>query len=353
MRFTAQSCKSMRFLKSRFFCAFCISIVFPTLLLTRDTGGSSNKNPAETGSLYSNTLENPLNLTVISKRSNRNDFPQDLSLLHRPMLTPAPIPSGTTPNSMSVSLENFKNSLLNEQRQSIVYEMEEYDFNGPAVATNTVDNYNTTDLLDKLVMDKGGTPIRNIIFATWRSGSTFLGDLLNSHPANFYHYEPLLHMKVRQVRSNKDAKEATKVLGQLLLCNYTNLDKYNHWDHYQTQERNQHNKRLWRFCQRQKSLCNDPSFLGKMCRLFPFQSVKTVRMRLRLGKFLFRKASQNTRLLLLVRDPRGIMRSRRQRDWCQHGPDCAEPELLCKDMLEDYKYAELFRHQFPGRFLYD
>ena len=37
----------------------------------------------------------------------------------------------------------------------------------------------------------GGTPARAIIISTWRSGSTFMGDLLKSHPAAYYHYEPL------------------------------------------------------------------------------------------------------------------------------------------------------------------
>jgi len=40
-------------------------------------------------------------------------------------------------------------------------------------------------------MENGGKPIRNIIFATWRSGSTFVGELTNSHPGMFYVYEPL------------------------------------------------------------------------------------------------------------------------------------------------------------------
>lgn len=49
--------------------------------------------------------------------------------------------------------------------------------------------------LDDLIMEKGGRPMRSIIVSSWRSGSTFVGDLVNAHPANFYHYEPLVIRK--------------------------------------------------------------------------------------------------------------------------------------------------------------
>lgn len=41
--------------------------------------------------------------------------------------------------------------------------------------------------LDDLTLETGGQPIRSIIISTWRSGSTFLGDILNAMPGNFYH----------------------------------------------------------------------------------------------------------------------------------------------------------------------
>jgi len=53
--------------------------------------------------------------------------------------------------------------------------------------------------LDEFILEKGGEPIRNIVFTSWRSGSTFLGDLLNAHPGTFYHYEPLLPLGIVQV----------------------------------------------------------------------------------------------------------------------------------------------------------
>ena len=71
------------------------------------------------------------------------------------------------------------------------------------------------------------------IISTWRSGSTFLGDLLMTPQATFYHYEPLIPYGVRRFRSmnSSDTNEALRQLHHLLSCNYTDMGKYavNHW----------------------------------------------------------------------------------------------------------------------------
>jgi hypothetical protein len=68
-----------------------------------------------------------------------------------------------------------------------------------------------------------GTPVRSLIITTWRSGSTFLGDVLNSHPGNYYHYEPLLDYDIVQIRGEPLASGAIKNLRHLLNCNYTSM----------------------------------------------------------------------------------------------------------------------------------
>lgn len=65
--------------------------------------------------------------------------------------------------------------------------------------------------------------MRSIIIATWRSGSTFLGDILNSVPGNYYHYEPLLDHGIVQIRGPPKSLQALRYLKQLLNCNYTNM----------------------------------------------------------------------------------------------------------------------------------
>ena len=79
------------------------------------------------------------------------------------------------------------------------------------------------DPVDKYIMDVGGQPVRALVTTTWRSGSTFLGDILLSHPGTFYHYEPLLHYDIVQARSGALADDAVRTLKDLMHCNYTNL----------------------------------------------------------------------------------------------------------------------------------
>ena len=62
-----------------------------------------------------------------------------------------------------------------------------------------------------------------MLVTTWRSGSTFLGDLIASQPGTFYHYEPLAHLSIVQVRSGHLAVEAVDTLRSLMRCNYSSL----------------------------------------------------------------------------------------------------------------------------------
>ena len=57
-----------------------------------------------------------------------------------------------------------------------------------------------------------------VLLSTWRSGSTFTGELVESHPAAFLHYEPLLKNAYRrQVRpGDKLAPFALRMLRSLL-----------------------------------------------------------------------------------------------------------------------------------------
>ncbi|KAG8234041.1 hypothetical protein J437_LFUL014128 [Ladona fulva] len=234
---------------------------------------------------------------------------------------------------------------LDEQRQLIDEEMASYSY--PQGKYNV-----SARSLEDLVPEKGGTPLRNVLVTTWRSGSTFLGDVLNSQPANFYHYEPLLPLGIIQVGEKSPyANSSIASLRQLLLCNYTGME-----DSYLAygQEHKwlmSHNTRLWDSCGGNHELCWNPDFLTRSCRLFPFQSMKVVRLRLRLAATLLQDKSLNVRMILLVRDPRGTMQSRRHREWCPPSPDCSDPKRLCKDLVDDYWAAVELRKLYPDRFL--
>ncbi|XP_022919592.1 carbohydrate sulfotransferase 5-like [Onthophagus taurus] len=194
----------------------------------------------------------------------------------------------------------------------------------------------------------GGTPLRSIILTTWRSGSTFLGDVLNALPGNYYHYEPLLHFGIVRVRGPPLARSALNTLRKLLACDYKDLGDYLHYgrSHYNLFT---HNHRLWNQCEQYPRFCFNSTFLSEFCKLFPFQSMKVVRLSLKLGKNLL-KYDPNVKILLLVRDPRGTLQSRKHRDWCPGIDDCDKPEVLCDDLVEDYHLALKLQALFPDRF---
>jgi len=219
-----------------------------------------------------------------------------------------------------------------------------------------LEGYQTTtgEKVDTFLMEKGGNPVRAMVATTWRSGSTFLGDIMTAHPATFYHYEPLLHYDIVQARTGARAEDAVRTLKDLMHCNYTSLESYLQYGKSHQWLFN-HNKRLWSHCTKggtnfRKSYCWKPEFLNRFCPLFPFQSIKTVRLRMNLTKSLVEDHSLNVKVLLLVRDPRGTIQSRKHRDWCPGNPDCEDPALLCADLVSDYHAVKQLSKQFPGRY---
>jgi hypothetical protein len=175
-----------------------------------------------------------------------------------------------TQNS-SVTIED----VLSYQRKQIAEEMQYYEYPNGRFGVDAKS-------LQELTMETNGTPMRSVIISTWRSGSTFLGDVLNSLPGNFYHYEPLLTYDIVQIRGPPHDKNAVKSLKKLLRCNYTNLNEYldfgvNHNYLFS------HNVRLWNQCQLFPNFCYQPKFLEPFCKLFPLQSMKVVRLRLKIA----------------------------------------------------------------------
>lgn len=227
--------------------------------------------------------------------------------------------------------------IITMQRQRIADEMEDFEFADPTVHLTT------------LTPSTGGHPLRSVIITTWRSGSTFLGDILNALPANFYHYEPLLNYDIVQIRGEPKATAAVRNLRQLLTCNYTAMDAYLEYGQTHNFLFN-HNTRLWQYCRLYPQLCWTPSFLRAFCQLFPLQSMKVVRLRLALTQpILDDPQLANVRLVLLIRDPRGTLQSRKHRDWCPGQPDCDDPRALCADMEADYYAARTMLRDYPDR----
>lgn len=160
-----------------------------------------------------------------------------------------------------------------QERAKIAQEMENFEYPAGRFGVDA-------EKLSDLTPETEGTPVRSMVLTTWRSGSTFLGDILNAMPGNYYHYEPLLHVGIKQIREPDEEEEAIKHLKSLFFCDYHN----NMEDYLNYGKKNvhlfQHNKRLWQLCKEYPHYCWRPKFLTPICKLFPLQSMKTVRLRL-------------------------------------------------------------------------
>ncbi|XP_057341548.1 carbohydrate sulfotransferase 4-like isoform X1 [Microplitis mediator] len=250
-----------------------------------------------------------------------------LFFYHRNRITeyqPQPIISE---DSLSLKIQN----ILDQLRRNIKHEMENYEFPNGKFSRN-ISN------LDDLLMEKGGRPMRSILVADWRTGSSFTGNIINSHPANFYLYEPLRDFGSFHIRDPLLVDAAIKNIYKFFNCEFDKLqyfidfNKHRRWIY-------KHNQDLEPHCVKQRDLCSDPIFLTAVCRLYPFQSMKFVRLSLESAQLLLEDEHLGARMILLVRDPRGIMQSRRRLEWCQNSTDCSDPQVLCNDMVSDHKVA--------------
>lgn len=181
-----------------------------------------------------------------------------------------------TTQNLTVTIDD----VLNYQRQLITEEMQNYEYPNGKFGVDAKS-------LQELMPEQGGTPMRSVVISSWRSGSTFLGDVLNALPGNYYHYEPLLTYDIIKIRGAPYDKPSVKSLKKLMKCNYTGLDDY--LDFGKTHNYLfSHNTRLWSQCHLFPQFCYQPKFLEPFCKLFPLQSMKVVRLRMRVAANLLR-----------------------------------------------------------------
>lgn len=251
------------------------------------------------------------------------------------------INNASIPTQKETHLATDIENILDKARSDIQRQLSNYNL-----------SYSGVHALEDLVMESGGHPIRTLVISSWRSGSTFLGDLVNSIPSNYYHYEPLLMFGTKQIRRPTDATEALSIVTRMFKCNFEGLEEYFEFESKDLSLFS-HSTRLWDYCKDDKTndLCFNADFISRMCKLFPFQSMKLVRLRLRLVDEILNDTDLNVKVILLMRDPRGLMQSRRHRRFCELSSDCWEPSLVCADMVSDYIAARNIMQRYPDRLL--
>lgn len=227
--------------------------------------------------------------------------------------------------------------VLRKQKLNIMEELEGYSPH-PALGVKT---------FAELVPELGGTPVRTLVVSSWRSGSSFFGSILGSHPATFYHFEPLITSRDK-IKTEQERELAVTMLRELFNCNYAAEELEDYLERARTTTfMHQNNKRLWWVSDVDRTLFRKPAFLSNFCSLFPIHVAKVVRLPLEVAEPLLEEQSLSLKVVLLVRDPRAVVESRHRQDWCV--TDCASQALHCEGLVRDYQAAVKLTERFPGR----
>lgn len=182
-----------------------------------------------------------------------------------------------------------------------------------------------------------------LLVAYFRSGSSFLGDLLQQNWKSYYTYEPLHHM-TRQMKIDGPANitEAYKVIRNIFDCEFNDLDEYIRWVNDKAYLL-RWNKFLWGIS-RFRSPLYDRSTFHETCIHAKYNIMKAVRLKMKHLPALYeRLKDMRLKIIFLVRDPRGIYNSRKTMEWCNTEKVCFDIASICEEMGEDLEYYDRAR----------
>ena len=216
---------------------------------------------------------------------------------------------------------------------------------------NTMDIVGNIPVGEKVPVESA----RQILIATtWRSGSTFLGDLLNHYKGSFYYFEPLHYYS--HIKDLSKVQNQTSFLKSLFTCKFNSENVG--FLHHVSKDSNKflfqnHNFRLWNSCHNllpNNVMCLMPDYLNRVCPLYPIKLIKTVRLRVQSVEELLQDSAMDLKVIFLVRDPRGVYNSRSSgavSSWCSKD-QCANPEVGCQDLNNDIQAAFDLETRYPG-----
>ncbi|XP_054165176.1 carbohydrate sulfotransferase 1-like [Oppia nitens] len=183
----------------------------------------------------------------------------------------------------------------------------------------------------------GTDTVNKIIIVTEaRSGSTFLGDLLQQSWPTFYNFEPLITMRVKNPRTDQSTvTDAVKLLTSLLDCQFTALG-----DHYLRPVFWKVPYFSWNLAMKDSVRRDQLQYFNAtlnqyVCNRCRHRLIKTIRFGVEDYLQLKQKSKTPVKLVFLVRDPRGVMSSRYRMQWCLNSPNCTDVDVLCQRMRSD------------------
>ncbi|RWS07453.1 carbohydrate sulfotransferase 3-like protein [Dinothrombium tinctorium] len=192
---------------------------------------------------------------------------------------------------------------------------------------------------------------RILLVTYFRSGSSFLGDLLQQSGKTFYTFEPL-HYMTDGLRITEDRlEEAIHLLNNILNCDFKNIANYINWaKRPENRFLFRWNTFLWRFCAIRQRLCFDADFIRDVCFRSSTRVMKITRLQLRdVIKFIENSTiHDNVQIVYLIRDPRAIYSSRKGMSWCSN-TSCGDIKILCSEIEQDFAAYMQMKLKFPER----
>lgn len=114
-----------------------------------------------------------------------------------------------------------------------------------------------------------------------------------------------------------------------------------------------HNFQLWNICKNlsiSDAECIVPELYRKVCSISQVRLIKTVRLRVRATEKLLNDPvlGKTVKIVVLVRDPRGVMHSRAEFPSCAF-PYCSDVTTVCRDLASDIIATSQIKKTHPDR----
>ena len=211
-----------------------------------------------------------------------------------------------------------------------------------------------------------------IIVGQYRSGSSFTGELFSSFPNSFYFFEPF-HFLHKETNHAPNDQTGIQLVNGLINCQFFEMVKNQTWrglrwalkkeivkmfdDEMDEEEKEREDNNQDNYDVSVVKIGKVGKRLEDKCKESDGIVIKAIRLRMDLVETYFDteygfdgNSSSDVHVILLLRDPRGIISSRMSFGPCRNRFDCLNSDKLCNEMSQDYSIYSRLKSRFPNHF---